>query len=782
MPISLDKLNPQQQLAVTAPLLPVLVLAGAGSGKTRVLAYRIGYLVEEGSQLPENILALTFTNKAAKEMQHRVQALLHSEIPNDNPPAGGQISNKSEFGYPRMTNNYSLPTMGTFHGLGVKILHQYGYLLGLSRVFTIIDTEDALKIIKENLTLRGVGEEVKPQAVMHFIHKVKNTGIRAEDLAEEYRGYLKQLFLDAYGQYQTALQRQGVVDLDDLVLLPVKLLRTFPEVRSYYNQKFRYILVDEYQDTNPVQYEFLRLLSPPAGIFVVGDDAQSIYGFRGSDITNILNFERDFEGAQVVVLDQNYRSTQNILAVADTVLKHSIKQKPKTMWTENKAGQKVVVRELADEYEEASFVVERIAGGEKLEIESGIRSFETGNQEPSQEIVDDERPFSVLDYMLGQKRGRRESLLRQGYGGQARIMNHESSLRLPEEHGLLSRFAVLYRTHAQSRALEEAFLSAGIPYRVYGGLRFYDRAEVKDALSALNVLLNIRNGLALKRVLSKPNNGIGQKTIAGLREAIEKNQELRIKSFETLRGPETLEGNPAEEDYIKENLELVQATRQELETLPRTKSRASVIEFLNQLESWLETPADSLLSDLLLRIINESGLIKTYSDGTEAGDSRVENLMELVSVARQYNDKGWKESLPIFLESVALVTELDGSSDETDAVTLLTLHSAKGLEFDVVFFVGLEEGILPHSRSMLDEAALAEEVRLAYVGITRARHELYMTYARQRGVFGETRMSVPSRLLRTLPNSAVSKYGERATTLPGHELSDGGVEYAPVEE
>ncbi len=816
MSIDLSRLNTQQRIGVTAPLVPVLVLAGAGSGKTRVLAYRIAYLLERGDYKSYEILALTFTNKAAKEMQQRVNTLLQNQESSTvanlryadgfgkaRAMVGERITNQDQ--NLSTLNSSAMPTMGTFHGLGVKILHQFGHLLALPKVFTIIDSEDALKIIKTGLAERGVGEAIKPQAVLHFIHKVKNSGFSAEKLAEEYRGYLKRIYLDGYEQYQRALQKQGVVDLDDLILLPVQLFRSFPEVRSYYQNKFKYILVDEYQDTNPVQYQFIRLLCPPSGIFVVGDDAQSIYGFRGSDITNILNFERDFKDAKVIVLDQNYRSTQNILAVADTVLKHSAEQKPKTMWTENHVGQKVVVKELANEYAEAEFVAGRIVEmatsslplraselwsehgnlvstkqlnnitiKQKDEMATRLPSLGTDGQASQTPRNDNtqERPFSVLEYMLGQRNGPRSN-----------VQGQTSRIRLPEKHGPLSKFAVLYRTHAQSRALEEALLKAEIPYRIFGGLKFYDRAEVKDALSALKILLSIRNDLALGRVLSKPNNGIGEKTIAGLKEIVAVSYESRVMSQEVpVVVPLSRTMARQGKNYIQENLELVGLVRQEFETLPQTKSRTAVINFLKQLESWLEAPVTTLLSELLLRIINELGFIKLYSDGTEAGDARVENLLELVSVSRQYDEIGWQESLPTFLESVALVSELDASSDEAEVVTLLTLHSAKGLEFDVVFFVGLEEGILPHSRSMMEESALAEEVRLAYVGITRARHELYMTYVRERGIFGESRASVPSRLLKTLPSQAVSTSGLRAHFLPKHELSDGGVEYEPFEE
>lgn len=724
MALNLETLNERQKEAVTAGLEPLLVLAGAGSGKTRVLAFRIVYLIERGLALPEHILALTFTNKAAREMRERVTSLLEGQS-----HVGG------------------LPLLSTFHSLGVQILRQHGYILGLPRTFAILDSEDQLKVLKEVFEQKSLDESLKPQAVLHFIHGVKNTGRVPEEVADQYRGYLRQQFLAGYEGYQAALHRQGSVDLDDLILLPVKLLGQFPEVQAFYQNKFRFILVDEYQDTNPVQYAFLRLLAPPAPLFVVGDDAQSIYGFRGSDITNILNFERDFPSAHVVVLDQNYRSTQHILTVADAVLRHSTEQKEKVLWTENGAGQKVFVKELGNETDEASFITRTLVHLAAPEED------QQGADETSFEPEEDERPFSVLDYML-KARGRKIHSL--GVG---------SSLRLPAVHEELSKFAVLYRTHAQSRALEAAFMDAGIPYKIVGGVRFYERKEIKDALCFLRIVLNLRDTIALARALSVPPRGIGEKTTAQIKEIV-------LAAAEELSGS----GESARYGAL---LDLVQ-TR--LALLGGGKAKTSAGVFFAMLESWHAMPEDADLSALLGRIMADVGLLKLYRDGTEAGEARLENLQELVVVVQKFAGLPWRETLSMLLEEVALMTDADAGTDAEDAVTLMTLHAAKGLEFDVVFFAGLEEGLLPHSRSMMDDKAFAEEVRLAYVGVTRARQRLYLTYVRQRGIFGESRLAVPSRLLRNLPDVAVEWSGSRPKALPHSHLNDGNVAYEPFDE
>lgn len=750
--MNVSSLNSRQKEAVTAPLVPTLVLAGAGSGKTRVLAFRIAYVIEQGYVPADRILALTFTNKAAKEMQQRVLALFSQKSSSLMFQAGQDLMTLR-----LSTFDSGLPVLSTFHSLGVRILRQYGYLLGLPRTFSILDNEDQLKVLKEVFTESGIDESLRPQAVMHFIHTIKNSGALPEAAAANYKGYLGQQFIACYYAYQTALGQQGSVDLDDLISLPVKLMADFPDVRAAYQDRFRYVLVDEYQDTNPIQYQFLRLLAPPAPLFVVGDDAQSIYGFRGSDITNILNFERDFPDARVIVLDQNYRSTQNVLAVAEAILRHSTEQKPKVLWTENAVGQKVLVKQLPTEIEEADFVVRTLvslATGE--DAEQGAEEVDETN--------DAGRPFSVLEYML------------KGRSRTSGIKYTVSSAQLPGRHQPLSQFAVLYRTHAQSRALEEALLAAGVPYKIVGGVRFFDRREVKDAISYLRVLLNVRDSVALSRAAGTPPKGIGDKTLGFIKAAI-------LESYNEGQEAQTVPAElPADGGGVQDNIRLLARVRHKLASLPQSRARTAAVAFFEQLSSWAALSSEFPLHDLLERVITEAGLFKHYGDHTEAGDARVENLRELIAVARKFSAQGWLTGLPGFLEEVALISDLDAAGESDDAVTLMTLHSAKGLEFDVVFFVGLEEGLLPHSRSMLDPKAFAEEVRLAYVGVTRAKQRLYITHVQQRGLFGESRQSVPSRLIRQLPETAVDFRGRQRFIGGAGALSDGGVEYTPFED
>lgn len=722
-------LNLQQQAAVTASLRPVLVLAGAGSGKTRVLTYRIAYVIEQGWAQPASILALTFTNKAAKEMQSRVYKLLHSEFP---------ISNSQN-----QTFQSAIPTMGTFHALGVRMLRQFGYLLGLPKTFPIFDGDDRLKVVKDIFRDQQLDEAVDPRAAGYFIHAIKNSGQQPEVVAEKYPKPIALRLVRVYELYQSSLRTQGAVDLDDLLLLPLRLLREFPEVKAYYHNLFTYILVDEYQDTNPIQYQFLRELAPPASLFVVGDDAQAIYGFRGSDITNILHFEKDFPDAEIIMLEQNYRSTQHILEVAGSVLQHSPQQLQKTLWTENGQGPRVVIKELPTDLSEADYIVNRIVAevstAEATSGELRITNYETETDYGVHEA--DDQPFSVLDYLLSQRRTG------------SRVLQPKVR-QLPPEHRSLAAYAILYRTHAQSRALETALMQAGVPYRIVGGLRFFERKEVKDALSYLRVLLNMKDFVALSRVVSTPPRGIGEKTLGVLRDVV--------------LGTDSL---VADFGALELRMELVPA-----------RNRSVLVALCKLFQGFEAIPLHFSLDKVLERILQESGLFAYYKQEDADADTRQENLRELVSVARGFSVEPWREALPKFLEEVVLMNDVDTVADETDALTLMTLHAAKGLEFDTVYLAGLEEGLLPHSRSLLDPKQLAEEVRLLYVGITRARKALTITFVRQRGMFGDSRVAVPSRFLRELPGESIDWQGSRPKFLAPAHASDSGLEYEPFEE
>lgn len=721
----LASLNERQYQAVTASQVPLLVLAGAGSGKTRVLALRIGYLIAQGLVPAGNILALTFTNKAAAEMRGRVRALL-----------GDTSATGSMRGGPALHRPGLEPVLSTFHSLGVRMLRLHGSRIQLPAGFSIVDGDDQQKVLKGVYEDLAVPESIVPGVALHFIHTVKNTGLAPEVVARGYRDYVGNMLIQIFAGYDRALFRQGVVDLDDLVRLPTRLLADHPDIRAFYQDLFLHVLVDEYQDTNPVQYQFLRLLCPPAALSVVGDDAQSIYGFRGSDITNILNFEKDFPDAQVVVLDQNYRSTVPILAVASAVLKQSAEQKPKELWTERPGGKRVVIQEFPDEQAEAAYIVESIinlanpAGAEEVQATEVYADVE-------------EKPFSVLDYLLAKRSS----------GASTRMMRIQA--RLDAAHGPLSRYAVLYRTHAQSRSIESAFIAAGVPYRVVGGLRFFDRKEVKDALSFLRVLANPFDGLAWSRAASAVKRGVGERAL------------------------EQLDQSRARMQTVPHAAEAFSWER--LQELVREQGNAKLGAFVDLFAGGAAVAPDAPLDTVVGRILEQGGLIAAYDTGDPALVEKLENLREFQSIAQKYTAAGWREGLQLFLEEAALMTEGDALAAEDDAVTLLTLHAAKGLEFPVVFFAGLEEGLLPHSRSMDDPKALAEEVRLTYVGITRAQEALYMTYARQRGVFGETRLGVPSRFLRDLPEEAIQWQGRRARSLLSAVEEDEHIHYEPYD-
>ncbi len=597
MPDLLSDLNPIQKQAVQATEGPCLILAGAGSGKTKALTHRVAYLISEKSVPPESILALTFTNKAAGEMMERIRKLV------DNPQAK--------------------PVMGTFHSFCARILRQDGHHIGLSKSFTIYDENDAQDAIKEAMKNLDISpQKSSPSAVKNTISGAKNEMMSAFEYPRFARGYFQETVAKVYLEYQKILDRNQAVDFDDLLLLTVKLFQNHPDVLSRYQIQFRYILIDEYQDTNAVQYILANLLAKRyKNICVVGDASQSIYKFRGADFRNIVNFQRDYPQAKVFNLEQNYRSTQIILDAAFAVISKNHSHPILKLWTENPAGEKIRIAETKNEAEEALFIVQTIR-----------------------------------------------------------------ELGLP-----LSSFAVLYRTNAQSRSLEEIFLKAGVPYVLVGGIRFYERKEIKDILAYLRLLANSKDSVSENR--------------------IEKIGKGRMNKF----------------------LAFADDVRPELET--------------------------HTTLDLLDQILEITGYLEYIDDGTDTGKSRVENVKELRSVAEQF------PKINEFLENVTLVEseytsdekrkkKLKGASeDKQDAVTLTTLHQAKGLEWPVVFIVGMEEGLFPHSRCLLDPGEMEEERRLCYVGITRAKSRLYLTYARQRLFFGTRSSNLISRFIIDLPEN-----------------------------
>ncbi len=709
--MDLTVLNDRQRQAVTAPLGPVLVLAGAGSGKTRVLTYRIAYLIEQGTIAPEHILAVTFTNKAAKEMQTRVMKLI------------GESGRKASVS--------GQPTLGTFHSIGARLLRQQISRLGYTPQFTILDSDDVLKVIKDICKELDIPKQYAPSLFRAYISSAKNLLQTPNELNVGLDGYIHDLVQQVYVRYQNFIYKQNSVDFDDLLMLPIKLFEAFPEVLRKYRDLWQYILVDEYQDTNQAQYMFLHMLAKSRNLFVVGDDAQSIYGFRGSNIANILNFEKDFADSLVVKLEQNYRSSKNILAAAQKVIELNAEQKPKTLWTENSDGDKVVIEEMFDGRAEAVYVARKIVDLTSSKKDDNELVYEQEDDAGFVEEVDQTAQFSILDQFLAKHR-RSGSAIGNRFG--------VGVPQLPADHGPLNQIAVLYRTHAQSRQMEEVLIEAGIPYQIVGGVKFYERKEIKDVLAYVRLVVNPKDLVSLGRVVNVPARGIGEKSYG------------TIKNF--------IFDRPGDEDPASFLGALQQAP------LP-PKQLQSLLNFYDTIAVARALRPDATLSDLLHVIIKTTRMEDYLRDGTDMGETRVENVKELASVTSKFDHLPWQEGVVDFLEEVALVTDIDNIENEKNSVTLMTLHAAKGLEFDVVFFIGLEEGLLPHTNTLMDPSELAEEIRLAYVGLTRARKQLFLLYAQSRQMFGSFQSNPPSRVLRALPPEAVLAKGRASMLFTG---------------
>ena len=639
-------LNPPQRDAVLHEEGPILVLAGAGSGKTRVITYRIANLIQGGVP-PYNILAVTFTNKAAGEMRERAEQLL--------------------------AHNTRGLWIGTFHSICARLLRQYGEPVGLSRNFVIYDDADQKSLIRRILKDEAVPERLfSPKEIRWHIDQAKNAGTGPG----KYEGndYYTDRVKLVYVEYEKRMQAADAVDFGGLLCKAVELLRGDRELADYLSDRFRHVLVDEFQDTNKVQYDLVQLLSARHhNLCVVGDDDQSIYGWRGANIENILGFEKDHRQAKVVKLEQNYRSTQVILSAATAVIEHNCDRKPKTLWTDQQGGQPIHCRQCIDDREEAAFV--------QLTIE---QQRSTGGRH---------------------------------YGD----------------------FAVFYRTHAQSRVLEEAFRGATppVPYAVVGGVRFYDRMEVKDVLAYLRVVANRADDTSLLRIINTPSRGIGASTIDRV-AAFARERELTF--FEAARRC------AAGQDGSSEVL--------------RTAPRKKLGRFCTLIDEFAEQASRLTIARLAEVVLERSGYLERLAiEGTPEAQSRSENLVELVNSIADYEDSEPEPSLVGFLERVSLVSDVDGYREDEGQVTLMTVHSAKGLEFPVVFIVGLEEGIFPHSRSLNEGDKLEEERRLAYVAITRARELLHLSYARERWVFGQTQSNPPSEFIRHIPEELLQRSG-----------------------
>ncbi len=635
--LSMIGLNKQQEKAVKHFKGPLLILAGAGSGKTRALTHRIAYLINARKVSPSNILAVTFTNKATEEMRERLRTLLRG-------------------------TSQDLPFVGTFHSLGVKILRKHIGLIGYQNSFAIYDSQDQLAVIKSCLKELNLDpKQFNPRMLLGMISSAKNELQTPKDLTDKAQEFLEEIAAKTYQLYQTKLHEANACDFDDLLMLPVRLFREHPKLLQKYQHLFEFINVDEYQDTNHAQYTLINMLAAGhRNLVVVGDDWQAIYGWRGANLRNILEFERDYPEATVVLLEQNYRSTQNILDAAGQIIAHNEGQKDKKLWTDNDEGDFITVHEARDERDEAEYVVSQIKQLQKGALSEGD---EANKKVPASEIV------------------------------------------------------VLYRTNAQSRPIEEACMQANLPYQIVGGVKFYDRKEVKDVMAYLKLLANPKDQVAFERIINVPGRGLGPKTADKIISAArEKFSGDFVQAL--LEGP-NLAGLDGSRAITARDLGLA----------------------MHKLTERLADKKIKRVSDLIDAVIREFNFETYLRDGSDEGEARFENIQELRTVASD------RESLEDFLEQVALVQDVDSFDDKASAITLMTAHAAKGLEFGHVFIVGMEEGVFPHSRALLEPRELAEERRLCYVGMTRAKEKLTMIHAEQRQIFGDTQLNSRSRFL-----------------------------------
>ena len=643
----LDQLNPTQLDAVTHTEGPLLILAGAGSGKTRVLTHRIAHLIEEGLAAPDEILAITFTNKAAKEMKDRVALLV------------GPDSRKM--------------WVSTFHALCARIMRVHAEKLGYRREFTIYDSADQVRLVKRCIIELGKDpKRFNPRSFHAQISAAKNLLLDANDYLRQTEGYMAENVAEVYDLYQKRLYENNAMDFDDLIMQAVALLEVFPEVRERYQRRFKYVHVDEYQDTNHAQYRLVNTLAAAhRNLCVVGDDDQSVYSWRGADIRNILDFERDYPEAKVVKLEQNYRSTQTILNAANAVVANNASRKAKELWTAGDEGERIRVFTAADDYAEARFVVSEI-------------------------------------------------------------------LRLVDSGASLRDVAVFYRTNAQSRTLEDVLVREGVPYQIVGGVRFYERAEIKDIMAYVSVISNKDDSVSLERIVNVPKRGLGATSVARLQEYASRNG---ISLYDAL--------SYADEAGLT------------------GKARKACLQVRELFEGWRVAAREVPASEIIEAVLDESGYrAELETENTVEAESRLENLQELVNAAAEYERVEPDATLDGFLQEQALFSEADRLTGEGRA-TLMTLHNAKGLEYDHVFVVGMEEGTFPHARSM-DEQNLEEERRLAYVGITRAKKTLTLSYARVRSTYGEREYQMPSRFLSEIPEKF------KAGSVPGFSRGSAG--------
>ena len=654
----IEGLNDKQKEAVLATDGPCLVIAGAGSGKTKVLTHKIAYLMMEKHVKPWNILAITFTNKAANEMKERVEKLV------------GEAAKDM--------------WIGTFHSICVKILRKYIDRLGFDHSFLIFDTSDQRTLIKECMkTLKIDDKMFTDRSVLAEISNGKNEMLEPKAYQTKYAGdYRKEVIGRIYELYQHRLKENNAIDFDDIINFAIKILTENEDVLEYYTNKFQYVLVDEYQDTNKAQFTLVTILASKYGnITVVGDNDQGIYSFRGADITNILNFEKDFPGTKIIKLEQNYRCTGNILKAANAVIKHNENKYEKKLWTENEEGNLPIIHKSDDEYDEGRYIVEEV--------------------------------------------------------------NH---LRR-EEYFNYSDFVVLYRMNSQSRAIEEILRREGIPYKIVGGLKFYERKEIKDIISYLRLIYNFSDNISLKRVINEPKRGIGKTSIDNIQEISE---QTGLSMFDIIKHADEYGLN---------------------------RVKANSIEFIATIEYLRGKMEELSISELIKETLNKTGYVKALEqENTTEAETRIENLEEFLTVAIEFEEEEAENTLGDFLEGITLSSDIDGMEDFDDSVTLMTLHSAKGLEFPVVFLVGLEEGIFPGNKSIGEPKELEEERRLFYVGITRAKQYLYLTCSKKRTIFGSTSYNAISRFVNEIPSDLLDGF-EELDNSSSDEFGDSGYKW-----
>lgn len=631
----IEGLNDKQKEAVLATEGPCLVIAGAGSGKTKVLTHKIAYLISEKNVKPYNILAITFTNKAASEMKQRVEKIV------------GDVAQEM--------------WMGTFHSICVRILRRFIDRIGFDTSFLIFDTSDQKTVVKECLKALNIDDKTfSDRSVLSEISNAKNEMLTPKAYQAKYSGeFRKEKIGQVYELYQKRLRENNAIDFDDIINYTIDILSENPDVLQYYTEKFKYVLVDEYQDTNKAQFTLVTILASRYGnITVVGDNDQGIYSFRGADISNILNFEKDFPGTKIIKLEQNYRCTGNILKAANAVIKHNENKYEKKLWTENEDGSLPCLYQAEDEYDEANYVVKQI---EHLKTEEYLK---------------------------------------------------------PKD------FVILYRMNAQSRAIEDILRRENIPYKIVGGLKFYERKEIKDTIAYLRLIHNTSDNLSLKRIINEPKRGIGKTSLDKIQEISDR---TGTSMYEIIKHAEEFDLN-------------------------RVKANAE--EFINLIEELRLKKQELSISELLKEALNKSGYTRALElENTVEAETRMQNLEEFLTVAIEFEEESADNTLPEFLESITLSSDVDEMQDEDNTVTLMTLHSAKGLEFPVVFLVGMEEGIFPGYKSIGEPKELEEERRLFYVGITRAKQFLHLTCAKHRTIFGSTSYNAVSRFIKEIPDN-----------------------------